>query len=253
MIMPRIARKKSNTGIYHVMLRGIDKRDIFLNESDYAKFIHYIKRAKERVDFTLYGYCLMTNHVHLLLKTESSEVGEVVKRISVGYVQYHNIKNGRTGHLFQNRFKSEIVESDRYFLTLLRYIHQNPIKAGMVKNIEKYPWSSYLDYIHEKSNSIIDTAFGLRYFRDMKEFELYMKESNEDERGIENESKSRYTDEDLRSYISTFVNINRLHEIDKKSRNELIKQIKQKTKASNRQLSRVLGIGRAILDKIHLN
>ena len=123
----------------------------------------------------------------------------------------------------------------------------------MVKNIEAYPWSSYHEYIRKNSNPIIDTTFGLRYFRNLKEFQLYMKEANEDESGIEDESKSRYTDEDLRDYISAFVNINRLHEMDKRSRNEFIKQIKQKTKASNRQLSRVLGIGRAILDKIHLN
>lgn len=89
----------------------------------------------------------MTNHVHMLLKTETEEIGDVVKRITLGYAQYHNVKNGRTGHLFQNRFKSEPVNTDEYFLVVLRYIHQNPIKAGIVKRIEDYRWSSYNAYI----------------------------------------------------------------------------------------------------------
>ncbi|MBS4024265.1 MAG: transposase [Clostridia bacterium] len=107
------------------MLRGIDKRDLFLNDSDYQKVIDYIQRAKEKIEFTVYAYCLLTNHTHLLLKkqTASLEIGDIVKRITVGHAQYHNVKNGRTGHLFQNRFKSEAVESDTYFLTVLRYIH----------------------------------------------------------------------------------------------------------------------------------
>ncbi|SDL00098.1 transposase [Natronincola ferrireducens] len=141
--MTRIAREKSQTGIYHIMLRGIDKRNIFINDSDYEKFIEYIKKAKEKIEFTVYAYCLMTNHVHLLLKTESEEIGDVIRRITVGYAQYHNIKNGRTGHLFENRFKSEPVDTDDYFLIVLPYIHQNPIKAGMVERIEDYKWSSY--------------------------------------------------------------------------------------------------------------
>jgi REP element-mobilizing transposase RayT len=118
MIMPRIVREKSETGIYHVMLRRIDKRDLFLNNSGYQKLTDYIERAKEKIELTVYAYCLMTNHTHLLLKkqTVSLEIGGIVKRITAGYAQYHNVKNGRTEHLFQNRFKSEAVDSDTYFL-----------------------------------------------------------------------------------------------------------------------------------------
>ncbi|AOY78083.1 transposase [Clostridium formicaceticum] len=87
--MVRIAREKSQTGIYHIMLRGIDKRNIFINNSDYEKFIEHTTKAKEKAEFTVYGYCLMTNHVHMLLKTESEEIGDVIRRITVGYAQYH--------------------------------------------------------------------------------------------------------------------------------------------------------------------
>jgi REP element-mobilizing transposase RayT len=119
------------------MLRGIDKRNIFLAEEEYIAFLQYLEKAQEKVEFTTYAYCLMTNYIHLLLKTEEP-IGDIIKRIAVGYAQYHNIKNGRTGHLFQNRFKSDVVETDEYFLMVLRYINQNPVKAGIVQDMKCY-------------------------------------------------------------------------------------------------------------------
>jgi REP element-mobilizing transposase RayT len=106
--MPRVPRKLSRLNLYHVILRGIDKRNLFLSTEDYEKFPYYIFKAKESCNFSLFAYCLMTNHVHLLVKTEEVELGDIIKRIAVGYVQYHNNKYGRTGHLIQNRFKSSL-------------------------------------------------------------------------------------------------------------------------------------------------
>ena len=247
--MVRTARRKSETGIYHVMLRGIDKRDLFLDEEDYQKFLDYIGKAKKKVEFAVYGYCLMTNHVHLLLKeSEGQEIGSIVKRIAVGYAQYHNIKNGRTGHLFQNRFKSEVVESDTYFLTVLRYIHQNPVKAGIVKSIGDYKWSSYNYYFKDK-NELVDTAFPLSLFKDIKQFEIFMNERNED-KCLDYNPPKRYTDRELKELISSIVEINSLQEMDLMTRNKVLKKIKETTGASNRQLARVLNIGRGILEKI---
>lgn len=248
--MPRIAREISETGIYHTMLRGIDKRDLFLNDSDYLKFIDYIERAKEKIGFTVYAYCLMTNHIHLLVKqqTGAHEIGDIMKRITVGYAQYHNIKNGRTGHLFQNRFKSEAVDSDTYFLTVLRYIHQNPIKAGMVKSLCDYKWSSFNEYLNNKVK-LIDTSFALGFFRDIRQFEMFMQERNEDE-CLECNPSKRYTNEELEKVISSFTIIDDLSTLDIETRDKMLKNIKEVTGASNRQLSRVLNIGRGIFDKI---
>ena len=231
------------------MLRGIDKRDLFLKDSDYEKFLAYIKKAKEKSEFAIYAYCLMTNHIHILLKSETEEIGNIIRRITVGYAQYHNIQNGRTGHLFQNRFKSEVVDSDEYFLTVLRYIHQNPTKAGIVKNMKNYKWSSYNEYINNKKTAIIETGFALSYFKDFKEFTKYMEEKNVDT-CLEDEQKKRWIDEELREFISSFLDKSRLSELDIKSRDEILKNIKENTGASNRQLSRVINIGRGILDKI---
>jgi REP element-mobilizing transposase RayT len=144
--MPRQARVKSKTGIYHVMLKGIDDRDIFLDDDDRSKFLEQLLKSKEKGDFSLLAYCLMDNHVHLLIE-ENEEIGKSIKRMAVGYVLWHNYKYGRKGHLFQNRFNSEAVETESYFLTVVRYIHQNPVKAGIVHFPGDYYWSSYQQYL----------------------------------------------------------------------------------------------------------
>ena len=109
--MPRTARKKSSTGIYHVMLRGINRQSIFEDDEDNEKFLQTIKDCKDVSEFELYGYCLMGNHVHLLLKEGKESLELVFKRIGARYVFWYNWKYRRCGHLFQDRFKSEAVES----------------------------------------------------------------------------------------------------------------------------------------------
>ena len=246
--MPKTAREKSETGIYHIMLRGIDKRNLFLEKSDYEKFIEYIVKAKEKTDFTVYAYCLMTNHVHMLLKTENEGIGNIIRRITVGYAQYHNIKNSRTGHLFQNRFKSEPVDTDEYFLTVLRYIHQNPLKAKMVKKIEDYKWSSYNAYVN-KNNTLVATNFALNFFKDLNAFIDHALERNDDQ-CLEYTPRRRYTDEELEKAISSLVDIPGINNIEKKAKETILKNIKSTTGASNRQLARVLKIGRGTMDRI---
>lgn len=245
--MARVARAKSKTGIYHVMLRGIDKRDIFLTEEDYLVFLRYIEKARSKTKFTVYAYCLMTNHVHLLLKTEEP-IGNIIKRVAVGYAQYHNIKNGRTGHLFQNRFKSEVVETDKYFLTVLRYINQNPVKAGLVGDMKKYKWSSYREY-YADNKSIVEKGFITTYFNSSNEFAIFMEEKNED-KCLEYEPVKRWTDEGLKEFVNGLADIEEIKHLNKKQRDEVLRLIKIETKASNRQLERVLGIGRGILERI---
>jgi hypothetical protein len=193
----------------------------------------------------------MTNHIHILIKTETEtqDIGDIVRRITVGYAQYHNIQNGRTGHLFQNRFRSEAVDSDAYFLAVLRYIHQNPLKAGMVKNIEDYKWSSFNAYF-DTENILVETKFALGFFRDSKHFETFMKQKNNDQY-LEYNPKKRYTDEELKEFVSSFVDINTLNELDIGSRNKVLANIKEVTTSSNRQLSRVLNIGRGIIEKVN--
>ncbi|MFO8191656.1 MAG: transposase [Bacillota bacterium] len=245
--MPRIAREKSQTGIYHVMLRGIDKRDIFLTKKDYKKFLRYIELAKEKSGFTLLAYCLMTNHVHLLLKEGKEEIGDSIRRIAAGYAQYHNRIHGRTGHLFQNRYQSEPVNDDSYFLVVSRYIHQNPLKAGIVKNIDDYEWSSYKHYLVDKKD-LVDTDFLKKYFSSTDSFIEFNNQENKDQ-CLEYKEKLRYTDDELKKFISKMIEIEELPAMEIEKRNKILRRIKNETGTSIRQLEKVLGIGRNVIQK----
>lgn len=150
--MPRQARKESGTGIYHVMLRGINRQDIFEDREDYARMLRCMAQMLEQYDeqgnrlpplCTFYAYCLMSNHVHLLLRVNQEDIGSTIKHLGIMYAIYYNQKYSRSGHLFQDRFKSEPVNDMPYFVTLLRYIHQNPTKAGIVSKVGDYDWSSW--------------------------------------------------------------------------------------------------------------
>ena len=163
--MPRQSRKPSGTGIYHVMVRGINHQDIFYDQEDYYQFINTLDRMQVRYDdeghacgtnYTLYAYCLMPNHFHLLIREREDYLGMAVKRISSSYVYYYNHKYSRDGHLFKERFRSEPVNDMAYFTTLLRYIHQNPLKAGLVSDIRDYRYSSWNEYTGD-----VDPAFGV--------------------------------------------------------------------------------------------
>ena len=153
--MPRQARKESGTGIFHVMMRGINHQNIFEDEEDNYQFINTLDRMRVKYDdegnpcgsnCTYYAYCLMSNHFHLLIREREEKVGETIKRIASSYVYYYNRKYGRDGHLFKERFKSEPVNDMAYFTVLLRYIHQNPVKAGIVENVKDYEYSSWGEY-----------------------------------------------------------------------------------------------------------
>lgn len=247
--MARQARERSSTGIYHIMLRGIDKRNIFLDNEDREKFIDYIIKAKRAGDFELYGYCLMDNHVHLLIK-EDEEIGRSIKRITVGYVGWHNRKHERTGHLFQNRFRSESVETESYLLTVLRYIHQNPIKAKVVKKLEDYEWSSYNHYLftYEGDESFIHPEIIKSYFTTADSFVSHMNEENNDE-CLEYEAVQKYNDDSLRNKIEDKYDIDNLLKLPIKERNVIIKDLYNKLDISLRQLSRVLDVGKGVVEK----
>ncbi len=122
------------------MLRGADRRIMFSDTEDCERFLDTMRRVKSDSDFKLFSYCLMGNHVHLLIKEETIPLEVVFKRIGSSYVYYYNWKYQLHGHLLQDRFRSEKVEDDPYFLDVLRYICQNPVKAGLSKTPFEYPW-----------------------------------------------------------------------------------------------------------------
>lgn len=252
--MPRNARKKSETGIYHIMMRGINRQAIFEEDKDKQKLLETIKHYKEISRYEIYAYCFMENHIHLLIQETSEPIATVIKRISANYVYWYNNKYERCGHLFQERFKSEAVENDEYFLTVLRYIHQNPLKGGLARQVSDYRWSSYHEYIGRPL--LIDIDLGLEMFANDREkaiqlFKEFNNEVNED-KCLEYEEKQRLSDNELRTYFRELgiSNISEFQQIEKHKRDEIIGALKAIDGVTIRQLSRLTGIPKSTIDRI---
>jgi putative transposase len=249
--MPRGARRKSSSGIYHVVLRGINKQRIFEDNQDYRKFLEITKINKDKSGYIVYAYCLMNNHIHLLIKEGTESLGNTFRRIGASFVYWYNWKYSRCGHLFQDRYKSEPVETDSYFLTVLRYIHQNPIKARSVKGIERYPWSSYQEYITKPE--ICDTKFALKLFSKnyQEALELWQRfnQAENNDQCLEYDDGTRMNDEEARELIQKIVGVKIPTEIqryEKQKRNLTIKKLKDQS-LPTRQLARLTGISYGVI------
>lgn len=247
--MPRQARKKSESGIYHIMLRGVNRQQIFQDEEDSQKFLGVLKECKAISEFKLIAYCLMGNHIHLLIKEEKEPLDLIIKRIGSRYVYWYNVKYRRVGHLFQDRFKSEPVNDDSYFLSVLRYIHRNPIKAGLVQKCQDYKFSSYNDYLNH--NEIIDfnSIFGL--VSDNEFVRFHMDDDDVRHMDIEEVTKVRLTDEEAIRIIDSFTGCKTIEEYQSLP---LIKQREHISDFRNgnisiRQINRLTGLSIGIIRK----
>lgn len=143
--MPRHARMLSDSGYLHVIVRGNGKQVLFEEDKDYLYFLKVLRRFSQETEVTVCAYCLMENHVHLLVQDAKHQISHMMKKLGVSYSYFFNHKYDRTGHLFQDRFRSEAVEDDAYLLTVFRYILKNPEKAGIC-SAKDYAWSSYYAY-----------------------------------------------------------------------------------------------------------
>lgn len=247
--MPRQARKKSEAGIYHIMLRGINQQQIFEDSEDWEKFVQILKDCKAISGYKLFAYCLMGNHIHLLIQESKESIEQVVKRIATRFVYWYNIKYQRAGHLFQDRFKSEPVEDDAYFATVVRYIHQNPVKAGLCKKISDYPFSSYKTFFD--NSDLIDREFVFEIIpRDI--FQNFNNEiANDKCLEIEENSVTRVTDEQAQRIIykySKCKSVSEFQMLDFKQRDKCLIKLKENG-LSIRQISRLTGVSFGIVRK----
>ena len=247
--MPRAARKKSESNIYHVMLRGINQQQIFEDQEDHEKFLQVLSDCKEISGFRLFAYCLMGNHAHLLLQVQNEPLDQVFKRIGSRFVYWYNIKYQRIGHLFQDRYKSEPVDDDVYFLTVLRYIHANPVKAGLCSKADQYMFSSYREYIG--TSVIIDTEF----VRDMMSLESFIafhtEENNDLCLDIIEHNTCRITDEEAQRIMMKYTKCKSAAEFQKletSMRDKLLRKLRSKG-LSLRQISRLTGISFGVVRK----
>lgn len=248
--MPRQARKKSNSGTYHIMLRGVNGQQIFEDQEDCDKFLQILKDCKVISEYKLFAYCLMGNHIHLLLQETKEPIELLMKRIATRFVYWYNIKYHRAGHLFQDRFKSEPIEDDSYFLTVLRYIHQNPIKAGICKTVAAYENSSYNEFF--RNYDLIDSEFVFQIIA-KEDFATFNNKKVLDScLDVEDKPKIKVTDEQAKKIIekiSRCKNVADFQALDIKTRDKCLRLFKEKG-VSIRQISRLTGMSYYIIQKV---
>lgn len=256
--MVRLARKESPTGYYHVMMRGNNKERIFNYNAEKLYFIEQLKDQVEKGNIKIAAYCIMNNHVHLLLHSELENMVEALKWVNTKFAIYYNKKYERVGHVFQGRFKSEVIDSEGYLIRAIRYIHNNPVKAKIVTKAEDYYWSSYKEYIKEKNNLIdteekemilslfsysIEEFAGFHVEEEMEEFlevkEDLLREREEKAQRIINKYLQKYG---LKSIDEAIDDKTILHDIAK----ELIKY----SHLSHRRIAELIGLSRGIIHNI---
>lgn len=189
--MPRNLRVEFPGAIYHVTIRGNDRRDIFGDDHDRERFLRRLAESVEAYGIRLYLFCLMTNHGHFVLETPGTNLSRFMQSLETGYTVYHNLRHGTSGHLFQGRYKAKLVEGDEYLLKLSRYVHLNPVHIARWKKeplaqrlayLRRYPWSSYRSYIGEEKKLTYVTygpvlaETGAKKRRRQREYRQYVEE-----------------------------------------------------------------------------
>ncbi len=165
--MPRGARIDAAGVLHHVWARGIERRRIFLHDGDREDFIERLEKTCEKNGARIYAWCLMPNHFHLAIRTGEQPLAKTMRGVLTGYAMYFNRQHRRHGHLFQNRYKSTVVDEEQYFLALVRYIHLNPVRARMVEavdSLQTYPWTGHSVLMGKKKYAIQDIDAVLRRF-----------------------------------------------------------------------------------------
>ena len=176
--MPRAKRIWYPGAVYHVMSRGNRRVPIFMDDYDHNTFLEYLYRIREKYPFKIHSICLMTNHFHMAVETIDDDLSKIMQRLLGVYAEEYNHRHNFTGHLFEGRYTACLIDNERYFLEVSRYIHLNPVKAQMVDNPLEYEYSSYAQFAYEMSewqyrttsktfqliSQLVDTGRILEYF-----------------------------------------------------------------------------------------
>ena len=249
--MPRPPRKQSASGIYHVMLRGINRQVIFEDDTDRYCYIRQLQKCKEKSGFRLHAFCLMSNHVHLLIEPAAEPLDLIFKRIGSGYVKWYNERYDRVGHLFQDRFRSECVETEAYYRTVLRYILLNPLKGGLETRPGTYRWSSYLAY-EKGQGTLTDTQYALDLFGSRKNLLDYIFEENDDIVLDEEQLDPRLreaSEKKLMLRITGCASVSEFQQLDLPLRRKYVREL-SRTRLSTGRISLLTGMPKSTVYKI---
>ena len=244
-IMPRNARNIREGGYRHVIIRGIGKQILFEDENDNRCFIRLIEKYSKETGVSVCAYCLMDNHVHLLLHDIATDTALFMKKLGVSYSAYFNAKYERVGHLFQDRYKSQNINDERAYLSVLRYILRNPEKAGICRT-EEYRWSSYSSY--GEINSFLDQTLTWELLGSKESFTGFVGEENRD---ICMEYENRINDATAAELIENILGVKSgtaLQQFERKERDRALRLLKEGG-LSIRKIERLTGINRGVIQK----
>lgn len=274
--MPRKPRIHYEGALYHVIVRGNNRSSIFEKKENKAEYLNIIKRYKKKYNFKLYAYCIMDNHAHLLIEVDKVPLSKIMQGIQQVYTQNYNKDYERTGHVFEQRYKAIICDKDSYLLNLIRYIHMNPVQAGMAKGL-KYKWSSHNKYLKEKSD-LIEYQFPLSLFsnnkkqrtklyiafmteKEIAELENYSLSKEEITKHVKDDEEEKTIQIDLDVIINKTIDYLDLSKELLKSRGRnrkistarrvIILIARNHTEASSVSISEAIGVTKSLVSKIN--
>ena len=244
--MPRQARTHSESGYMHLIAKGNGNQILFADRSDYLFYLSLLQKYAADTNIEILAYCLMDNHVHLLIRDEGRNVSMFVQKLNGSYTGWFNAKYERSGHLFQDRFKSENVDDEVYLVRVFRYILNNPQKAGLCA-VSDYEWSSYHEY--GKPDSFVKTGIFLELIGNTQEYIDYVTAQNDDE-CMEYEPIVK-NDDWAMAVIRKTLGVESgmaLQKWDRNKRNAALKLLREKG-LKIRQIERLTGINRGEIQK----
>lgn len=249
----RTPRKQSANDIYHVVTRGTGRQIIFEGDGDRKLFLTLLDDARKRYGAELYAWCLMSNHVHILVHVPMDRLALMMKHLLSSYAEQFNSKSGRSGHLFQERYKSEPVDSDSYFLNVIRYIHQNP-EIAELDATDTYAWSSYREYL--QAPHLCATTFPLSIFGGAESFVAFHQVRGKKSCCLDVDdtpARNRTMPDDMALGVALAVldgfPVNDIKTLPPTERNKKLRALRCKG-LSIRQIERLTGIGRGIISRV---
>ena len=245
--MPRLPREISDSGFYHVILRGSGKQIIIEDDADRRAFLDMLAIGADAAGISILAWCLMDNHVHMVLEDPHRALSDMMKRLAGSYAQRFNRKTGHTGHVFENRFKSCAIENDAYLLQAIRYVHDNPAKAGICP-ADEYPWSSYHEYV--ESSEITDVGLVLDMLGGAEGFVAYSDDGQP--RSYRFDRRARVPDDemaDVAHLVLGSVPARDVRALGKPDRDDALRALRE-IGLSVRQIERLTGIGHGTISRV---
>lgn len=244
--MSRKPRIYCESQMYHVILRGNNRQNIFYDTKDRIFFIKKLNMYSRELDVEIYAYCLMNNHIHILIGKANQSMSKLIQKLATSYAMFFNRKYDHSGHVFQGRYKSEPVETDEYFKTVTRYIIRNSEKADLGK-FDQYPWNSYCQTVNKNKSCICKQK--LFELFDGKENFIHFIKFNNNDICMEYENKFIFNDSNCLKLIKRILGIKTAFSIIEMAPDEQKNKLSLLKNAgiSTNQLSRITGISRKII------